>query len=96
MITLEARTLVLELMTRSLLTMYVANSREPLGVIDQWSREFEDTLTNLVTFNGADEAQGAALRKSMLAIFEDNMAGIRARIVTDAQQEAAAASGMRN
>ena len=85
---LEGRTIVLELMMRSVLSMLFANTRDPMGLIDRISHEFESSLA-VINFAGIEETQADSLRQSLLTIFENNMTAIRLRIVGAAMEEAA-------
>lgn len=92
---LEARAVVLELLMRAILTMLIQNTRDPLGMVDRFSREFDSTL-ELLDMRGVDEVQAVKFRQSLLSIFNGNMSALRARVTNAAQQEAAAAGGARN
>ena len=92
---IQSRTIVLELMVRALLTWHVMNVKDPLGVIDNFTANFEKTLP-LIDLSGVDEAEAEAMRRSMLAIFKTNTDAVVARIFQRAEEQSAAAGGARN
>jgi hypothetical protein len=92
---LEARAIVLELMMRGILTMLISNIKDPLGLVDRLSTDFEAMLPQL-QIAGADQTKADAIRKLLLSIFEDNMRAVTARILRAAEQQATAAGGARN
>ncbi|MBR0797353.1 hypothetical protein JQ615_18355 [Bradyrhizobium jicamae] len=92
---LEARMTVNELITRTVLTMHVASTSQPVALLDRIEAEFNGALGN-VQMPGLDDERAETMRKMVRAVFEQNLDAIRARVVQPAMAEAAAVGGARN
>lgn len=83
---LQARTITVELMLRALLTMQIARAKNPMAVIDWFKRGF-DSSVDIIEFD-LDEERAHQVRRSLRAIFQNNIDSIAARIQVPAQEEA--------
>jgi len=86
LVLLEARTVVLELMLRTVFTMGIHRAKDPMRVLDGFTREFEQSIA-IIDF-GLDDDSATQLRRSLRKIFDDNLAAVAARVQVPAQQEA--------
>jgi hypothetical protein len=56
-------------MMRAVLTGIIARTRDPLGEVDRFKREFQGA-PELIDMAGADQARTERLRRSLMGIFD--------------------------